>query len=187
MARRACAELTAIRQQAPIARDQLGRHPGVDIDPAPAVAALAQYIGPKGVVGHRVHDAPARQCTRYRSRVLPARCSALGLKPLEWSQASNLTGKPNPYNWEIVDKALSEAGAIVALLTPDDEARLAEHLWSERESALEKNSCFNQGRTYSLKANERSQLDTIFFNSTTRPNHAKRSPTHCARPVVPLT
>jgi Predicted nucleotide-binding protein containing TIR-like domain len=63
---------------------------------------------------------------------------ALGLKPLEWSKARNLTGKPNPYTWEIVDKALSEAGAIVALLTPDDEARLEPHLWSEHESALEK-------------------------------------------------
>jgi hypothetical protein len=63
---------------------------------------------------------------------------ALGLKPLEWSKARSLTGKPNPYTWEIVDKALTEAGAIVALLTPDDEARLSPVLWSERESTLEK-------------------------------------------------
>jgi hypothetical protein len=63
---------------------------------------------------------------------------ALGLKPLEWSKARNLTGKTNPYTWEIVDKALSEAGAIVALLTPDDEARLHAHLWSQHESTLEK-------------------------------------------------
>ncbi len=63
---------------------------------------------------------------------------AIGLKPLEWSKAKNLTGKTNPYTWEIVDKALREAGAIVALLTPDDEARLKKHLWSEHESSLEK-------------------------------------------------
>ncbi len=63
---------------------------------------------------------------------------ALGLKPLEWSKARKLTGKPNPYTWEIVDKALSEAGAIVALLTPDDEARLRPELWSQHESSLEK-------------------------------------------------
>lgn len=63
---------------------------------------------------------------------------ALGLKPLEWSKARNLTGKTNPYTWEIVDKALSEAGAIAALLTPDDEARLRPNLWSEHESTLEK-------------------------------------------------
>ena len=63
---------------------------------------------------------------------------AIGLKPLEWSTARSHTGKTNPYTWEIVDKALSEAGAIVALLTPDDEARLTSHLWSEQESSLEK-------------------------------------------------
>ncbi|HYL35238.1 MAG TPA: TIR domain-containing protein [Bryobacteraceae bacterium] len=63
---------------------------------------------------------------------------ALGLKPLEWSQARNLTGKTNPYTWEIVDTALSNAGAIVALLTPDDEARLREQLWSTHENTLEK-------------------------------------------------
>lgn len=63
---------------------------------------------------------------------------ALGLRPLEWADARRRTGKTNPYTWEIVDGALSEAGAIVALLTPDDEARLAKHLWAEHENALEK-------------------------------------------------
>jgi predicted nucleotide-binding protein len=63
---------------------------------------------------------------------------ALGLKPLEWSDARRRTGKPNPYTWEMVDRALSEAGAIVALLTPDDEARLRQQLWSEHENAVEK-------------------------------------------------
>jgi predicted nucleotide-binding protein len=63
---------------------------------------------------------------------------ALGLKPLEWSEARRRTAKPNPYTWEIVDLALRQAGAIVALLTPDDEARLQEHLWTTHENALEK-------------------------------------------------
>lgn len=63
---------------------------------------------------------------------------ALGLKPLEWSKARSLTGKPNPYTWEIVDKALTEAGAIVALLTPDDDARLRPHLCTPHDSAIEK-------------------------------------------------
>jgi predicted nucleotide-binding protein len=63
---------------------------------------------------------------------------ALGLKPFEWSKARNLTGKTNLYTWEIVDKALMEAGAIVALLTPDDEARLDPRLYSEHESILER-------------------------------------------------
>jgi predicted nucleotide-binding protein len=63
---------------------------------------------------------------------------ALGLKPLEWSDARRRTGKPNPYTWEVVDRALSVAGCIVALLTPDDEARLATHLWAQHENELEK-------------------------------------------------
>lgn len=67
---------------------------------------------------------------------------ALGLRPLEWSQARRRTGKPNPYTWEVVDTALREAGAIVALLTPDDEARLREDLWSENDSSLEREHLF---------------------------------------------
>jgi hypothetical protein len=63
---------------------------------------------------------------------------ALGLKPLEWSEARRRTGKTNPYTWEIVDKALTDAGAIVALLTPDDQARLRPDLCSEHENAIEK-------------------------------------------------
>lgn len=63
---------------------------------------------------------------------------ALALKPLEWCEARRLTGNPNPYAWEIVDTALSRAGAIVALLTPDDEARLIPQLWSADDNVFEK-------------------------------------------------
>ena len=63
---------------------------------------------------------------------------AIGLKPFEWAAARRMTEKPNPYTWEIVDTALTKAGAIVALLTPDDEARLRQELWGELENAIEK-------------------------------------------------
>lgn len=63
---------------------------------------------------------------------------ALGLTPLEWSQARKLTGIPTPYTWQVVDCALQLAGAIVVLMTPDDEARLREDLWGDHENALEK-------------------------------------------------
>jgi predicted nucleotide-binding protein len=63
---------------------------------------------------------------------------AVGLKPLEWSAARRMTTKPNPYTWEIVDTALTHAGAIAVLFTPDDQARLKEPLWAENENALEK-------------------------------------------------
>lgn len=63
---------------------------------------------------------------------------ALGLKPMEWSQARAKLGKPNPYTWEVVDWALNNAGAIVALMTPDDEARLKELLIGPQENSMEK-------------------------------------------------
>lgn len=49
---------------------------------------------------------------------------ALGLRPLEWSQAVQLTGKAVPYIGEILDQAFSAAQAVVVLLTPDDVAYL---------------------------------------------------------------
>jgi predicted nucleotide-binding protein len=49
---------------------------------------------------------------------------ALGLRPLEWSQAIRLVRKGSPYVGEILEAAFREAAAVVVLLTPDDEARL---------------------------------------------------------------
>lgn len=51
---------------------------------------------------------------------------AIGLKPIEWSQAIELTGRAAPYIGDILDAAFSEAQAVVVLMTPDDEARLRE-------------------------------------------------------------
>ena len=49
---------------------------------------------------------------------------AIGLHPLEWSEAILATGKAAPHAGEILDAAFSKARAVVVLLTPDDEARL---------------------------------------------------------------
>lgn len=49
---------------------------------------------------------------------------ALGLSPIEWTKALELTGKASPYVGEVLEAAFSKAQAIVVLLTPDDEARL---------------------------------------------------------------
>lgn len=49
---------------------------------------------------------------------------ALGLQPVEWDQAVQLTGKGSPYVGEILDAAFAHAQAIVVLLTPDDIAYL---------------------------------------------------------------
>lgn len=45
---------------------------------------------------------------------------ALGLQPIEWSQAVSLTGKASPYIGEILDVAFDSAQAVVVLLTPDE-------------------------------------------------------------------
>lgn len=49
---------------------------------------------------------------------------AIGLHPVEWSEAIIATGEASPYVGMVLDIALSQAQAVVVLLTPDDEARL---------------------------------------------------------------
>ena len=49
---------------------------------------------------------------------------AIGLHPLEWSEAIRATGNPIPYVGEILETAFATAQAVVVLFTPDDEARL---------------------------------------------------------------
>jgi predicted nucleotide-binding protein len=49
---------------------------------------------------------------------------AIGLKPIEWSEAVSSTGKGSPYLGEVLDAAFSMAQAVVVLMTPEDEARL---------------------------------------------------------------
>jgi predicted nucleotide-binding protein len=50
----------------------------------------------------------------------------IGLNPIEWSEALNLTDTANPFIGEILDKAFQNAQAVVVLLTPDDLAHLKE-------------------------------------------------------------
>lgn len=58
---------------------------------------------------------------------------SLGLHPLEWIEALTATGKGSPYIGEVLDKAFSTAQAVIALMTPDDEAQLREHFRNESD------------------------------------------------------
>ena len=58
---------------------------------------------------------------------------AIGLHPLEWSEAVQATGKASPYIGEILHTVFSRAHAVVVLFTPDDEAKLRESLWADNE------------------------------------------------------
>ena len=49
---------------------------------------------------------------------------AIGLYPIEWSRAVEMTGEGSPYIGQVLDTAFKSAQAIVVLLTPDDTAYL---------------------------------------------------------------
>jgi hypothetical protein len=49
---------------------------------------------------------------------------AIGLAPIEWSEAVKLTGEASPYIGNVLDAAFDAAQAVVVLLTPDDIAYL---------------------------------------------------------------
>jgi predicted nucleotide-binding protein len=53
---------------------------------------------------------------------------AIGLVPIEWSQAVAATGRPSPYIGEVLKAAFGRAQAVLVLMTPDDEARLRDFL-----------------------------------------------------------
>lgn len=52
---------------------------------------------------------------------------ALHLQPIEWPKARAMTKKPNPVISDILDVAFAKAAAVVVVLSPDDEAKLADH------------------------------------------------------------
>jgi DNA-binding transcriptional ArsR family regulator len=62
---------------------------------------------------------------------------ALGLQPIEWSEAVALAPGASPYIGEILDHAFELAMAVVVLLTGDDEARLRPQLSSGPEDKQE--------------------------------------------------
>lgn len=58
---------------------------------------------------------------------------AIGLDPVEWSEAVHATETPTPYIGEILKAAFAKASAVIVLFTPDDEARLRREWHSSRE------------------------------------------------------
>jgi hypothetical protein len=59
------------------------------------------------------------------------------LHPQDWGQWVQETGEGSPYTGDVLKKGFDEAGAFVVLLTPDDEARLQQHLRGEAEEPYE--------------------------------------------------
>jgi predicted nucleotide-binding protein len=63
---------------------------------------------------------------------------AIGLKPIEWNQAIIMARSPFPSVGDIVDSALSQAQAVIILLTGDDEGRLMEKFILPGDPAYER-------------------------------------------------
>lgn len=63
---------------------------------------------------------------------------ALGLKPVEWSQAIQATQKASPYIGEILDTAFEQAQAIIVMFSGDDDAKLREEFLRQNEPPYEK-------------------------------------------------
>ena len=63
---------------------------------------------------------------------------AIGLNPIEWSEAISLTDKSAPYIGEILEAAFSKAWAVVVFFTGDDEARLKTEWRSSNDHEFEK-------------------------------------------------
>lgn len=63
---------------------------------------------------------------------------AVGLQPIEWRKAIELTRKPSPYVGEILDAVFREAVAVIVLLTPDDEAKLKDEFLKSHNPKFEK-------------------------------------------------
>jgi Predicted nucleotide-binding protein containing TIR-like domain len=63
---------------------------------------------------------------------------AIGLEPLEWTQAVSLTADGSPYVGQILDRAFTAAQAVVVLVTGDDLARLETRYLQESDPPYER-------------------------------------------------
>ncbi len=72
---------------------------------------------------------------------------SIELIPVEWGKAVEYTNKPAPYIKEVLDDALKECGAVIVLLTPDDEVIIRPEL--RRRDVAE----FDKKRKYQARPN----------------------------------
>jgi predicted nucleotide-binding protein len=84
---------------------------------------------------HRIFVVHGRN--QYARDALFTFLRALGMHPLEWSEAVAATGQGAPYVGEILDAAFAKAQAIVVLMTPDDEGYLRPEFREDHDPAHE--------------------------------------------------
>lgn len=86
---------------------------------------------------------------------------AIGLEPIEWEKAIQMTGKPNPHIDEILIEAFNNAQAILIIFTPDDLAKLNPRFLKENDPSFERdltgqarlNVLFEAGMAYGKDPN----------------------------------
>jgi predicted nucleotide-binding protein len=117
-----------------------------------------------GIAPHSVRAADPRRVFVVHGRDLKlARAlfdflRALGLDPIEWTEALSMTGEGAPYVGRVIEVAFDKAQAVVVLLTPDEEVRLRVDLASqatEQEVGFQArpNVLFEAGRAFATHAN----------------------------------
>lgn len=86
---------------------------------------------------------------------------AIGLEPIEWEKAIQMTGKPNPHIDDILIEAFNNAQAILVIFTPDDSAKLNSQFQKEDDPPYERdltgqarpNVLFEAGMAYGKDPN----------------------------------
>jgi predicted nucleotide-binding protein len=63
---------------------------------------------------------------------------AMDLRPIEWSEAVDLTGVPSPMVSQVLDAAMEYAQAIAVLFTGDDQVRLKDQFISKHDPDFER-------------------------------------------------
>lgn len=63
---------------------------------------------------------------------------SVNLDPIEWSEAVSFTGEGSPFIGQVLDRAFSEAMAVVVLITGDDLARLDPRFLTDDDPDYEK-------------------------------------------------
>ncbi len=72
---------------------------------------------------------------------------SLDLAPIEWSEAVSFTGEGSPFNGQVLEKAFTEAAAVVVLITGDDLARLGTRFQGPHEPPTRRNSRHSLAQT----------------------------------------
>ncbi len=122
------------------------RQAGSPVTPPPALVSTLPNSGPK------VKSKPAKKTVRTTPNsvfVVHGRdhlakdatfafLRAVGVKPIEWTSALAMSGKPAPYIGEILEAAFARTRAVVVLVTPDDLAQLRSDLLLPNDKPYER-------------------------------------------------